>query len=205
MQPAGAEDPRCVRQIGVDLREHGEDGQHHQRHLHLRQHHDHARFGVEQAQRLPSKPERERDLVEHALAAEDHDPCERAHHYAGENRQDDEEDEHALPARARARANPRNRIAEDEADQCRLHAEKERVPQDRIVEAIGEELEIVRGGPCRHRCVGIERERDQHDERRHEERNKQRRQRQQQRSWRGCHRCPLGHDGRHTRELRQLL
>src|SRR5262249_56092694 len=137
--------------------------------------------------RFVREAEAECYLVEYALAAEDHDPCERAHHHARENGQNDQENEDALPARARVRANPSDWVTEEEADERCLQPEKERVPQDRVIEAVGEELHVIGGGP-RGR-IGSERERNKHDQRRNEERDEQRRQRQYKARLGSCHRC----------------
>src|SRR5262249_34039207 len=137
--------------------------------------------------RFVREAEAECYLVEYALAAEDHDPCERAHHHARENGQNDQENEDALPARARVRANPSDWVTEEEADERCLQPEKERVPQDRVIEAVGEELHVIGRGP-RGR-IGSERERNKHDQRRNEERDEQRRQRQYKGRLGSCHRC----------------
>src|SRR5262249_16968319 len=137
--------------------------------------------------RFVREAEAECYLVEYALAAEDHDPCERAHHHARENGQNDQENEDALPARARVRANPSDWVTEEEADERCLQPEKERVPQDRVIEAVGEELHVIGRGP-RGR-IGSERERNKHDQRRNEERDEQRRQRQYKGRLGRCHRC----------------
>ena len=81
------------------------------------------------------------------------------------------------------RADPGDRIAEKEAHQRRLHAEQQRFEQDRVVERVGEELDVVGEGPRPHRRLAVKRQDDEDAERRDEKSDEQRRQRQRQRGF----------------------
>jgi hypothetical protein len=153
---SGTERGRGVAKFGVDALQGRQERQHHERHLHLGQHHDDARLAEEEPQRLVDEAERQQRLVHDALAAEDHDPGEGAHDDARQDRQHDDEEERRLPARSGAARNPRERHAEDEADEGGLEAEEQRVGEDRQAEAVGKEAPVLRPGDGVHLGLAIE-------------------------------------------------
>ena len=89
LQPAGAEIERGLLEEAVARGEHGDQGQDHERQMHLRHADQDGPVGVEDAQGRVDDPEPEQDRVEEpAPPAEDDEPCICAHQGARQQRRD---------------------------------------------------------------------------------------------------------------------